>query len=246
MQIQEDVAEQMKAHIRPFMTPLGTETPQTVRLVGTGNYVERERQRILLTCQHVACTQPMHYRFFGDDSIFQYSGPPWRMDPYPIDAARTPLSDQAWSAVAHQATTIPLSRFASKHRPLQQAELLFFYGFAGENADYGFGIHQTNGTGYCSQEKIDTGDDQIFEMFWDPSKTQHTAATSQEAREAVKFSDPRGLSGSLVWNTRYLEVTQAGGTWTPDKAVVTGLLRRWDCGTRTLLVWRVEHLLAWL
>ena len=67
-------------------------------------------------------------------------------------------------------------------------------------------------------------------MFWDPSKTQHTAATSQEAREAVKFSDPRGLSGSLVWNTRYLEVTQAGGTWTPNKAVVTGLLRRWDCG----------------
>ena len=83
MQIQEDVAEQMKAHIRPFMTPLGTETPQTVRLVGTGNYVERERQRILLTCQHVACTQPMHYRFFGDDSIFQYSGPPWRMRSVP-------------------------------------------------------------------------------------------------------------------------------------------------------------------
>lgn len=246
LQIQDDVAERMRAHTRPFITPLGTETPQTVRLVGTGNYVEREGQRILLTCQHVACVQPLHYRFHGDDSVFEYRGPPWRMDPHPIDAAQAFLSDQAWNSVAHEAATIPISRFSSKHQPIEQAELLFFRGFAGENADYGFGIHQTNGSGYCSQEKANTGDEQVFEVFWNPSKIRHTSVTSEETKNAVRFSSPRGLSGSLVWNTRFLEVTRTGNTWRPEDAVITGLLRRWDCRTLTLLVWRVEHLLAWL
>lgn len=244
-QIQDDVTEQMRVHTRPFITPLSTETPQTVRLVGTGNYVDREGQRLLLTCQHVATTQPMHYRFFGNDSVLEYRGL-WRMDPHPIDAAEAQLSDEAWTAVAHQAATVPVSKFASKHQPKEQAELLFFHGFAGENADYGFGIHQANGSAYCSQEKANTGDAQSFEIFWEPSNTRYTTGTSEETRSAVKFCNPQGLSGSLVWNTRFLEVTETDGTWTPDDAVVTGLLRRWDGQRQTLLVWRVEHLLAWL
>ena len=55
------------------------------------------------------------------------------------------------------------------------------------------------------------------------------------------------MSGSLVWNTKFLEVTQTGETWDPERhAVVTGMLRRWDQDTSSLLVWRVEHLLNWL
>jgi hypothetical protein len=119
-------------------------------------------------------------------------------------------------------------------------------GFAGENAGYGFGIHQTNASGYCSQEKAGTGDTQIFEVFWEPNNTAYSQGTSEEARPNVKFEDARGLSGSLVWNTRFVEVTSKGGVWSPEHAVVTGLLRRWDEATRTLLVWRVEHLSAWL
>jgi hypothetical protein len=34
--------------------------------------------------------------------------------------------------------------------------------------------------------------------------------------------------------------------WRPEDAAVTGLLRRYDASTGTLLAWRVEHLLAWL
>lgn len=245
LQIQDDVAAHMTVHTRPFTTPLTTETPQTVRLVGTGNYLKLGGQHLLLTCQHVATTRPMHYRFFGDDSVFEYPGP-WRMNPHPIDAAEAPISDQAWTAVAHKAATVPVSMFASKHQPKEQAELLFFLGFAGENADYGFEIHQTNGSGYCSQEKVNTGDAQNFEIFWEPSNTRYANGVSEEARAAVKFCNPQGFSGSLVWNTRYLEMSGAGVKWTPADAVVTGLLRRWDDQTKTLLVWRVEYLLAWL
>ena len=168
------------------------------------------------------------------------------MDPHPIDAALAALSDAAWHAVPHQAVTVPLRRFATKHQPSEQAELLFLRGFAGENADYGFGVHQTNGSGYCSQEKAGLGDAQIFEVFWEPENTAYSHGTSAEDRANVKFEDARGLSGSLVWNTRFVEVTNNGGTWSPEDAVVTGLLRRWDKDTKTLLVWRVEHLNAWL
>lgn len=245
-EIKQKVTDAMLAHSRPFVTPLGTETPETVRLVGTGSYANIEDQRLLLTCEHVARTQPMHYRFNGSEDVFDHPGP-WRMNRHPIDAAFAPISPAQWTATRHQAAAIPFKRFASKHTIVEQAELLFFRGYAGENEHYGFGIHQTNCTGYCVQEKMGSGDGDIFELFWEPDKMEFTSGTSAEARAELKFENARGFSGSLVWNTRYLEIAREGGrTWTPDDAVVTGLLRRWDPDTRTLLVWRAEHLHAWL
>lgn len=245
-QIKQEVAEAMLAHTRPFVTPLGTETPATVRLVGTGSYADIDDRRLLLTCEHVAREQPMHYRFDGSDDVFDHPGP-WTKDRHPTDAAFAPISSAHWSATSHQAAAIPLARFAIRHEIAEQAELLFFSGYAGENAHYAFGIHQTDRTGYCTQEKMGTGDGEIFELFWEPDKTEFTSETSAEARAEMKFDDAHGFSGSLVWNTRYLETLREGGrTWTPDDAVVTGLLRRWDEDTKTLLVWRVEHLRAWL
>jgi hypothetical protein len=173
-QINDDVTEAMKGFTRAFVTPLGTETSQgEVRLVGTGNYVLNDEKRILLTCEHVARVQPMHYRFLGNDTVLEYVGPSWRMDPHPIDAAQAPISDSAWSAVAHQAVAVPVGKFAQKHQISQQAELLFFRGFAGENEHYAFCVHQTNGSGYCSQETAGTGNAQIFEVFWEPDKILH-------------------------------------------------------------------------
>lgn len=244
-QISDKVTADMLMHTRPFVTPLGTETESTVRLVGTGSYIQRNERRILLTCEHVARVQPMHYRFYCSDDVFEHPGP-WTMDRHPIDAAFAPISVAGWSATAHRGATIPFARFAAAHSTVEQAELLFFSGYAGENAHYAFGIHQTNRTGYCTQKKKGTGDKQIFELFWEPEHTQFTSGTSSDVRAEMKFEKAGGFSGSLVWNTRYLEISRQNATWSPEDAVVTGLLRRWDKGTKTLLVWRVEHLWAWL
>jgi hypothetical protein len=138
-----------------------------------------------------------------------------------------------------------MHRFPARHRIADRAELLFFLGFAGENAHYGFDVHEANGSGYCTQEVANSGDDDIFELFWQPQVIQATNGTAAEARRAaIKWDNPAGFSGSPAWNTRYLEV--GGDRWRPEDAVVTGLLRRWDPETKTLLVWRVQHLLAWL
>ncbi|MBC9246039.1 hypothetical protein H4P12_04785 [Paracoccus sp. 11-3] len=191
----EEVTEAMLAHTRPFVTPLGTETDRAVRLVGTGSYVSRKASRLLVTCQHVACVQPMHYRLHGADDVFEHREA-WTMDRHPIDAAITTIGDTAWNACTHRAQAIPFSRFANIHAPADRAELLFFRGFSGENARYAFGVHQTNGTGYCTQEKADAGDAEIFEIFWEPDNTQLSSQTSAEASAEVQFEDAGGFSGS--------------------------------------------------
>jgi len=243
--INDQVTDAMRAHTRPFGTPLGTESERHVRLVGTGSFVQRDDRRILLTCEHVARVQPTHYRFNGSDDIFEHPGP-WTMDKHPIDAAFACLDEPLWQAYEHRAAAISLGRFAHRHQPSQPEEMLFFRGYAGEHAHYAFGVHQTNASGYCTQEKKGSGDQEIFELLWEPEKTQATSSTSATAQADMNWENARGFSGSIVWNTRYLEITGQGRAWSPADAVVTGLLRRWDEETRTLLVWRVEHLEAFL
>tara|TARA_R100000501_G_C2630688_1_gene126173 strand:- start:5867 stop:6649 length:783 start_codon:yes stop_codon:yes gene_type:complete len=243
--IQSSVTDAMLAHTTPFGTPLGTASDTSVRLIGSGAYVTREDRRLLVTCEHVARETPIHYRFHGSDNVFEHREI-WTMDPPPIDAACTVINDNAWMSSDHSAAAIRYERFATCHKIVEPAELLFFRGYAGENAHYAFGVHETNASGYCTQEKKGTGDQEIFELLWEPQHTEFTSGTTSQAKSAVRFDDARGFSGSLVWNTRYLEVTKTGRSWSPDDAVVTGLLRRWDQQTKTLLVWRVEHLKRWL
>lgn len=242
----DGVADAMRVFTRQFVTPLSLENPQTVRLSGTGTYVMLPaRSRIVLTCEHVSRLKPVDYRFYGSNDVFRHPGP-WREDPDPVDAGVAEISDVQWGATSHSAGEVSIASFAFRHLVADPAELLFFRGFAGQNAAFAWNTHQTNSSGYCSQEVTGAGDSEIFEMFWEPQQTQFTAETPDDVRAAMRFNDPQGFSGSLVWNTRYREVTAGGGNWSTADAVVTGLLRRWDTKTKTLLVWRVEHLRQWL
>jgi hypothetical protein len=244
-----DVANAMTAHTRPFVTPLTSSSDTKVNLVGSGSFVVFEGRRIILTCQHVRSKGGVDYLLYGSqDDVPKHLGP-WEENGHPSsDVAIAAMSDPLWNATRHMAVPVPYNRFAAEHRPVQRGEILFFRGFAGENARYAFGVHEANGTGYCSQQKqvLEAPDPSIFEILWEPQETKVASDTSDEARGAIKFEDPGGFSGSLVWNTRYLENQKSGREWTPECAVVTGLLRRWDYHTKTLLVWRVEHLRAWL
>ena len=96
------------------------------------------------------------------------------------------------------------------------------------------------------QEKKDTGDANEFEMLWSPSNATVTSGTETGVRDRFKYQDPGGFSGSLVWNTRFVELGCDLSKWSHARAAITGLLRRYDPATCTLLVWRVEHLLKWL
>lgn len=150
-----------------------------------------------------------------------------------------------WMNGRAAAEAVPINRFAAKHAPAPM-ELLFFRGLAGENARLAFGVFDRTITGYCSQEVPSGGDAQIFEILWSPPNASVTSGTDQKTRATVRFNDAAGYSGSLVWNTRFVEMGCNLNAWSPHAAQVTGLLRRWDTNTASLLAWRVEHLLAWL
>jgi len=239
------VADRMKEYTRPYVTPMRTANDYGVRLLGTGSYVAASERRILVTAEHVIRGKTeVHNQFWGLETVFHV------LEPFvfdvPLDVAFAPIRSEIWNAEPHSALTISFGRFAIKHEPLRD-ELLFFRGFAGENAYYGFGIHEANATGYCSQEPhAPPLAPELFEIIWKPEKMEFTSETSDEMQKKMTHADPHGLSGSLVWNTRYVEKCAADEMWRPEDAVVTGLLQRYAAERETVVALKVEHLRAWL
>jgi hypothetical protein len=242
-EICDNITDRMRRHTRPFVTPLSYRTGAYRKLAGTGTYVARDGQHLVLTCEHVTRLGNLEQRFFNSTTDYRLRLP-FIVKPTP-DVAWSVVPDDMWSEVRDKAKVIPYERFALTHHVADRAEPLFFRGFAGENAHDDLVKFHAHGSGYSSQQKREVDDStRIFEMFWDPEKTQITSKTTRKARSAMKFRDPGGFSGSLVWNTRYLEVTRSGRKWKSSDAVVTGIAYKYDCATKTLLVLRVEHLRA--
>lgn len=239
------VTDIIKVYTRPFVNILaGGEAGRYTRF-GTGTFIERDSIEII-TCQHVACFEPTAYFLDGQGSL-QLEPGNWLVDAAEDkDIAIAPISDEEWQNLATRARPLPYSKFAQQHTAVDR-ELIFFRGIAGENVDYvgNFGVDAVL-SGYCSQEELNTGDSELFEMLWNPEGVQITTGTDEAVRDRVKYTIPGGLSGSLVWNTKFVEFGCDFERWRPQEAVVTGLLRRFDPNSNTLLVWRIEHVHEWL
>jgi hypothetical protein len=235
----------MKTYTRPFISPLSTEREDNVRHVGTGSFLNWAGKTLLLTCEHVGAEGQINFSFLGSDSVLATTRP-FKSD-RALDAAFVAVSDEQWNAFPHHAMPIPSACVGGQHKPTRREELHFFHGFAGENSRYGSGVLDSSASAFVTQQSADAVEDErIFELLWEPEGITFVESTSIEVRKSVRYTDPGGFSGSLVWNTHYLEVTSTGHQWTPECAVVTGLLKRWDTGTKTLLVTRIEHLRRYL
>ena len=243
------VSDIMKIHTRPFVTPLLHDVPGEPLRVGSGSYLDLSdgtgARTTVLTCEHVARHQPQQHQPNGSPTLLPLQGQLYADHDVTIDAATIMISNTVWAETAHAATPLAMNRFAERHAPVA-GEVFFFRGLTDENSYVSGNVLDAIYTGYASQERPGTGDDQIFEIEWDPNKTQITQGTHPEAASRVRYDNAHGYSGSLVWNTRFVEMGCDLNRWRPTDAVVTGLLRRWDTSTMTLLVWRIEHLRRWL
>jgi hypothetical protein len=242
------ITVQMRLVMTPFVTPLVRSEDNGATHIGSGGYVETAGRKLLLTNDHVfrEGSGRLTHKFFDHD---QYFGFPqvFASEMLPIDLAASPV-DMNWRQVMHSAMAFPEHRFAEKHAPVDK-ELLFMLGFAGKRGYYSptFNIIVTNGTPYLSQEFDPVLEErEIASKGFDP---QYHFAIPWEPEQIIVVDEdgntvplsPKGFSGSLIWNTRYLEYTSTERSWDPGVAQLTGIVWGWPSDDRVLFATRIEH-----
>lgn len=231
------VTDRMLQHVRNFVCPLSSETETDVRLIGTGSFIEIQARTTILTCEHVAIEKPLNYRFLNEENVYGYRGE-WHSEKEPVDAS---LTDDVLTPAPATDKTIKDHQIALSHQIVDKAELLFFCGFAGENSKFVLEHHFTNLTGFCTQQNGEAENDlSCFELLWPNGLQSWSSATPEEAKRNIEFSNPQGFSGSLIWNTRFVESGCNIDKWTPDQAKVTGILKRFDDKNGVLLATPIE------
>jgi hypothetical protein len=66
------------------------------------------------------------------------------------------------------------------------------------------------------------------------------AIQNPEQTEA-DLPNPKGMSGSLLWDTRFVADTQRGQEWSPDHARVCGLIWAAHAKPEVVVATRIEH-----
>lgn len=243
LRLSVETTNAMRAHVTPFLTPVSRVLSETEgELVGTGSYVRWKGRVLLVTNEHVAEAREQHslaHQFHGSEDILRLTEPMVAI-PHPEDIAAGPIREQVWSNDGHSALAIPEDRFAAKHDPVD-GELLFMAGYSGERSTFSFGHLVSRGTSYLTQECELPDDDRCgpvyhFAIHYRPDQAQVAG------EERVHLPVPPGLSGSLVWDTKRLACWASGEKWSPDLAVVTGIIWGWPSSEACLIATRVEHL----
>ena len=242
------VTDRMRDYTRPCVTPLVYGFPGQKPVIGTGTYVTLYPDKVdvvhILTCEHVSRTQPLQHLPVGSQKMLPLYGEV-RSDRDPLDAAAIRIEKAAWREQKHNADPLPVSLLAPVHRPVEN-EVLFVRGMAGENFHEAFDIPTPILSAYSTQEVVSQRTGRDFHIIWDPTKVKLTSKTDEGVVARFKHSDPHGFSGSLVWNTRFVELGSDLSQWNPEQAVVTGMLRRGDEKSRLLVAQQIQHLLPWL
>ncbi|MFP5336964.1 MAG: hypothetical protein ACLGIW_00455 [Gammaproteobacteria bacterium] len=242
-QLCKETTNAMCEHIKPFVTPLSSEIEKDVgKLEGSGSYLDWNDVRWAITNEHVARianTRPLNHQLFGSDLVFRIRQE-FRVDVFPLDIGAAITDSGAWQATTHVAQAIPESRLANKHNPVE-GEMLFLVGFPGQRSTFLFESLISPGTPYLTQEHplpAEFDPNFHFALHWNPELARSVDGSTRG------LPLPPGLSGSLVWNTRRVELAQ-GKEWSPTDAVVTGIVWGWNSDS-CLLATRVEHIRSFL
>ncbi|MBK9081188.1 MAG: hypothetical protein IPL88_03450 [Rhizobiales bacterium] len=159
------VASAMLAHVAPFATPIAlSQSDNRGSLTGTGSYLDLAGRKILLSNQHVLGSERLDgrfaHRFRGFNNFIKLTPAVFAALPWPLDVAAASISDIVWAArppfseedrVFRDGKAVPEDRIGLGHEPAPH-ELLFIYGFAGENSSFVYDTLRTDGTGYLCRE----------------------------------------------------------------------------------------------
>jgi hypothetical protein len=240
------VVEAMTNHLKAFRAPVFEDLGDHCDGWGSGSYLQFGERIFILTNEHVACARQsgrkLIHQFFGQDDFRLIVGDHAEQG-WPLDLALLPVDGEAWRASSNQSRAIGLDQISLAHSPVT-GEIFTFTGFSGQEAKFYFDTMLYTGTCSTAREVELPGDERLDSRFHFGLDYRPDLAKPVMGDKGLPL--PPGLSGSTVWNTRFVEARMAKRSWTPDLAVVTGVVWGWPSAAGCVVATRAEYLRSFL
>jgi len=224
------VRDEMSAYVSTVVTPLSASQDfQRGQALGTGNYVSLRGRPYLLTNEHVV-REALGFHIAhlpGPTDDYILCNRPFLAERWPIDVALTRVG------FVHQRSVVPAAHLDCTYTPVTH-ELLFWLGFPGSKATRHEAVTELNtrytwfggpleipGIRVLSQQ-VPFPTPGLREYDADKHVVVHyPARASRNAGEPpVDVPNAKGMSGSFLWDTKFVACTSAGEQWSADKARV--------------------------
>ena len=241
-EVQLGMAEHVASSLSEIFFP--KEKGSDILVNGTGAFVDVDGVKVLLSNEHVIKNEGLRHSFINHGRYVLGAYLKYAVDE-PVDVGASKIRDDTWAMCGEGAFAIPLSRFAQKHVTCPH-EILWFAGYPGARVKQlaaTYAVAQVLST----QEHIFRDGEVPHELFdpvyhfgvgYSPERAQRIDEST--ASSSPGLSNPPGLSGSLVWNSRRLECFYADRPWDPSMALVTGIIWGWP-SRDYLTATKVEH-----
>lgn len=228
----------MRHYTNSFITPIAVSTnPEDTagESLGSATFLELLNRPYLLTNEHVA-REMSHARL----SFFQTGGRfaaaivnPFQCLADPVDAAVARIDEDIFSSSGKQA--VPIASVDEKFAP-QEGEILFIHGYPGVRSRWSplAGGVLANSFPYATDRiPLPKGYDETVHFAMSFPDDIWNSRFRQEIRP-----NPCGLSGSAVWDTRY--VAAGASPWVPASSKICGLLWAYDERHQCLIATKIE------
>jgi len=236
------VVEAMTKHLKAYRAPIFEDFGDHCDGWGSGSYLQVAERVFILTNEHVARARregrKLIHQFAGQEDFRPIVGDHVAKD-FPFDLALLPIDAAAWRDASNQSRAISIDQISWAHQPVA-GEIFSFTGFSGQEAKFYFNTMLYTGTCYTARE-VELPEDQRFAGRF------HLGLDYRPDLAKTVIGDkglplPPGLSGSTLWNTRFVEAKMAKTPWTPELAMVTGVIWGWPSALACLVATRAEYL----
>ena len=241
-----DLTKAMTTHLSQYRTPVFKHVDDIGLGHGSGSYIRLGNRVFILTNEHVASVrredQQLTHQLNGQEDIRPIRGN-HVAHAWPVDLALLPIDPEAWSSASNASAAISLEQIAHTHSPVAH-EILALTGIAGANAGFVFDTLLWRPNCYLARETDPPAHDAFDGQFHFAIDYNPDLAT--DVIERIGLPLPKGLSGSTVWSTGFVEAKMQGIQWHPDLAKVTGVVWGWPSSAGCLIATRSEHLRSFL
>lgn len=232
------VTRNMQEHVAAFVTPLSmSEERESGTAWGSGTYVGGFEQPWILTAAHVLQNVPeggrlAHLPSPGGEYIASIG--PAAIAPWPIDAAALPVQPREFWPTPDR--VVPLDRIDQSFQAHEE-EVLFWMGFPGYRVERNdprlpdrlrvsmYGQLTTPMKPMLSQA---INAQSISASNFDPSihigVHYPQNATRESDGEVVPLPNAAGMSGSALWDTKFVACALEGIPWHPSMARICGVV----------------------